>query len=189
MAAEVSLPVCEVCDPRRGRHMLPVSTRYASAAVSRMVSKASRRLPRFCARSVTSSSSRDLISVPSSCSRWRSRRPGISLSVERSRRWVWASSMLTKPHSRLSRSSLSCVPSGPTPLGEDAERLAHGVDGIVGIPDVPGVERVALGRRAVERCVLAGCCCCGMFVRFDVVDDGHDDLPILSCTVRSVCPR
>ena len=34
MAAEVSLPVCEVCDPRRGRHMLPVSTRYASAAAA-----------------------------------------------------------------------------------------------------------------------------------------------------------
>ena len=55
IAAEVSLPVWLVCDPRRGRHMLPVSTRYASAAVSRMVSNASRRLPRFCARSVTSS--------------------------------------------------------------------------------------------------------------------------------------
>ena len=74
-------------------------------------------------------------------------------------------------------------------LGEDAEGLAHRVDGIVGIPDVPGVELVALGRRAVERCVLAGCCCCGMFVGFDPFDDGHDDLPILSCTVRSVCPE
>ena len=27
MAAEVSLPVWLVCDPRRGRHMLPVSVR------------------------------------------------------------------------------------------------------------------------------------------------------------------
>ena len=74
-------------------------------------------------------------------------------------------------------------------LGEDAEGLAHRLDGIVGVPDVPGVELVALGRRAVERCVLAGCCCCGMFVGFDLFDDGHDDLPILSCTVRSVCPE
>ena len=27
MAAEVSLPVWLVCEPRRGRHVLPVSTR------------------------------------------------------------------------------------------------------------------------------------------------------------------
>ena len=74
-------------------------------------------------------------------------------------------------------------------LGEDAEGFAHRVDGVVGIPDVPAVELVALGRRAVERCVLAGCCCCGMFVGFDLFDGVHDDLPILSCTVRSVCPE
>ena len=39
----------------------------------------------------------------------------MSLSASRSSLRVWASSVLTKPHSRLSRSSASWVPSGPTP--------------------------------------------------------------------------
>ena len=34
--------------------------------------------------------------------------------MPRSRRWTWACSVLTKPQSRLSRSSASCVPSGAT---------------------------------------------------------------------------
>ena len=75
-------------------------------------------------------------------------------------------------------------------LGEDAEGFEHRVDGVVGIPDVAGVELVALGRCAVEGRVLADCRRDGLgFALFDVVDDGHDDLPILSCTVRSVCPE
>ena len=124
-----------------------------------------------------------------SCSRWRSRRSGhqlvggpvepLGLAVEH---------VDETPQQALAFvAELRAVRADA--LGEDAERLVHRVDGIVGIPDVAGVELVALGRRAVERCVLAGCCCCGMFVRFDGVDDGHDDLPILSCTVRSACPE
>ena len=46
------------------------------------------------------------------CSRCRSRMPGMSLSAARSRRRVWASRVLTKPHRRFARSSASCVPSG-----------------------------------------------------------------------------
>ena len=53
----------------------------------------------------------------------------------------------------------------------------HGVDGVVAVPDVAGVELVALGRRAVERRVLADCRGDGVgFALFDVVDDVHDDL-------------
>ena len=44
MAAEVSLPVWLVCDPRRGRHMLPVSTAVClGGLVAHPVSNASRR--------------------------------------------------------------------------------------------------------------------------------------------------
>ena len=78
-----------------------------------MVSKASRRSPRFWTRSMRSSSSRDLISEPS-CSWPRSFISGAILSMPRSRRWTWACSVFTKPQSRLSRSSASCVPSGAT---------------------------------------------------------------------------
>ena len=113
MAAEVSLPVRLVCDPWRGRQTCPVSTPYASAAKSRMVSKASRRSPRFLARSVRRSSSRAFTSVPS-WARSRSRISTTILSAVRSIRWACACIMFTNPHSRLSRSSASWVPSGAT---------------------------------------------------------------------------
>ena len=124
-----------------------------------------------------------------SCSRWRSRRSGHQLvggTVEAL--GLGVEHVDEAPEQALAFvGELRAVRADA--LGEDAEGLAHRLDGIVGVPDVPGVELVALGRRAVERCVLAGCCCCGMFVGFDLFDDGHDDLPILSCTVRSVCPE
>ena len=124
-----------------------------------------------------------------SCSRWRSRRSGHQLvggAVEAL--GLGVEHVDEAPEQALAFvGELRAVRADA--LGEDAEGLAHRLDGIVGVPDVPGVELVALGRRAVERCVLAGCCCCGMFVGFDLFDDGHDDLPILSCTVRSVCPE
>ena len=79
---------------------------------------------------------------------------------------------------------------GTDALCEDAEGFAHRVERVVGVPDVPGVELVALGRRAVERGVLAGCRCCGMFVRFDLFDDVHDDLPIFELHRPGACaPR
>ena len=122
MAAEVSLPVWLLCDPLRGRQVSPVSVRYPSAARSRRASKASRRSPRFWTRSVRSSSSRDLISEPS-CSWPRSFISGAILSIPRSRRWTWACSVFTKPQSRLSRSSASCVPSGGDGAGQDVDRF------------------------------------------------------------------
>ena len=77
----------------------------ASSSSLPMISKASRRAVRFRARSVTSSSSSDLISVPSwAFCGWRC--SGISLSAARLSLWVRLSSMLTKPQSRLSHSSV-----------------------------------------------------------------------------------
>ena len=79
---------------------------------------------------------------------------------------------------------------GTDALCEDAEGFAHRVERVVGVPDVAGVELVALGRCAVERGVLAGCCCCGMFVRFDLFNDVHDDLPIFELHPPGACaPR
>ena len=61
--------------------------------------------------------------------------------------------------------------------GEDAEGFEHRVDGVVGVPDVAGVELVTLGGGAVEGRVLADCRRDGLgFAPFDVLDDGHDDL-------------
>ena len=44
---------------------------------------------------------------------------------------------------------------GSDALGDDAERFAHGVERVVFVPDLPGVELVALGGGAEELCVLA----------------------------------
>ena len=74
-------------------------------------------------------------------------------------------------------------------LSEDAEGFEHRLDGVVGIPDVAGVELVALGGGAVEGGDLADGCRDGSVPGFDVLDDGHDDLPILSCTVSERLPR
>ena len=41
------------------------------------------------------------------------------------------------------------------PFGQDAERFAHRAGGVVFVPDLAGVELVALGLRAEELCVLA----------------------------------
>ena len=46
----------------------------------------------------------------------------------------------------------------PHALGEDAERFAHRVDGVVCVPDVAGVELAALGGCAEELRVLADGC-------------------------------
>ena len=61
---------------------------------------------------------------------------------------------------------------------EDAERFADCVDGVVVVPDVPGVELVAFRRCAEELRVLADCRHDGLSLVFDVFDDAHDDLPI-----------
>ena len=188
MAAEVSLPVCEVCDPRRGRHMLPVSTRYASAAASRMVSNASRRAVRFCERSVTSSSSRDLISVPS-CSRCQVAQAGHQLVGGAIETLGLAVDHVDEaPQEALALvAELGAVRADA--LGEDAEGFEHRVDGVVGIPDVAGVELVALGGRAVEGCVLADRLSDGLgFAPFDVLDDVHDDLLTIGLHARGRSP-
>ena len=125
-------------------------------------------LVRFCERSVTSSSSRDLISVPS-CSRWRSRRSGqqpvggavetLGLGVEH---------VDEAPQQALAFvGELRAVRDRRPVRGCGRLSLTASMR-VVGVPDVAGVELVALGRCAVERCLFAGCCCCGLFVRFDL---------------------
>ena len=64
---------------------------------------------------------------------------------------------------------------GANAFGEDAEGLAHGRNGVVGIPDVAAVELVALGRRAVEGGLLTDGCGGGLFGE-GVGVEGHDDL-------------
>ena len=56
-----------------------------------------------------------------------------------------------------SRARLTKFGSGPREggMGPDAERLAHGADGVVRVPDLAGAELDALGRRAEEGGVLA----------------------------------
>ena len=46
-------------------------------------------------------------------------------------------------------------PVGRDGVGEEPEGFLHGAEGLVGVPDVAGVELVALGRRAEECRVLA----------------------------------
>ena len=172
LSQAVSLPVCDdvACRDAGASTSKPVLPRYCSAAVSLMVSKASRRSPRLRARSVTSSSSRDLISEPS-WARWRSRNSGPSRSMERSRRRTWASRQLTKPQSRLSRSSASWNPSGQAPSAM-MRKARDGVGGAVGVPHLAGVELVTLGGCAVEGGVLA--------------DGIGDDCPAVSVAVSMV---
>ena len=114
MAADVSLPVWLLCDP------LPCDARCRRSryGILRRRGRAWSRRRRACHQGsgpgpVSSSSSRDFISEPS-CSWPRSFMSGAILSIPRSRRWTWACSVFTKPQSRLSRSSASCVPSGAT---------------------------------------------------------------------------
>ena len=77
----------------------------------------------------------------------------------------------------------------PDAFAEDAEGFEHRVDGVVGIPDVPGVELVALGRCAVKRRVLADGRGDGLgFVGCDVVDDVHDDLLTIGLHARGLSP-
>ena len=65
----------------------------------------------------------------------------------------------------------------------------HRVDGVVGIPDVAGVELVALGGCAVEGRVLADCRRDGLgFALFDVVDGVHDDLLVDRLHARGLSP-
>ena len=143
--------------------------------VAHLTSKASRRSPRLRARSVTSSSSRALISVPS-WARSRSRISGVSLSTPRSRRCIWACSMLTKPQSRLSRSSAIWKPSGATPSATMRKAFADRGGSVVLVPDVPGIELAGLGRGAVEGGVLADGC--GDGLRGEGVDiEGHELAP------------
>ena len=65
--------------------------------------------------------------------------------------------MLTKPQKQALALVGELEPVGADALAEDAEGFEHRVDGVVGIPDVAGVELVALGGCAVKRRVLADC--------------------------------
>ena len=69
-------------------------------------------------------------------------------------------------------------PVGRDALGQDAERLAHRVGGVVAIPHLAAVELVPLGGRAEQRRVLADGRGGGLLGVLDGVDvEGHDDLP------------
>ena len=59
---------------------------------------------------------------------------------------------------------------------EDAERLAHRVEGVVAVPDLAGVELPALGRCAEEPRVLAHGGGDGVFLGVDAVDVVHGGL-------------
>ena len=61
-------------------------------------------------------------------------------------------------------------------LGQDAERFAHRGAGVVFVPDLAGVELVALGLRAEELRVLADRRGHGLVLGVDAVDIGHDVL-------------
>ena len=69
-------------------------------------------------------------------------------------------------------------PVRPDALAEDAEGFEHRVGRVVGVPHLAGVELVPLGCRAVEGRVLADGGGDGLRGGLDVLDDGHDDLPI-----------
>ena len=77
-------------------------------------------------------------------------------------------------------------------VGEDAEGLRDGGDRVIAVPDIAGVELAALWGCAVECGALADRGGGGPVLELggvDVRDEGHDDLPILSCTHRSVVRR
>ncbi len=65
---------------------------------------------------------------------------------------------------------------GGNARGEDADRLAHRVEGVVAVPDLAGVELAALGRCAEEPRVLADGCGDGVFLSVDAVDVVHGGL-------------
>ena len=157
MAAEVSLPVWLLCDPLRGRQVSPVLARYPSAARSRMVSKASRRSPRFWTRSVRSSSSRDLISEPS-CSWPRSFISGAILSMPRSR-------ALDLGVQRIHEAPEEALPFVGELRAVRCDGAGQDVDGfldpgkrLVLVPDISIVELVGAGGRAEQGGLFASHC-------------------------------
>ena len=80
---------------------------------------------------------------------------GRSLSAARSRRWVWASSMLTNPQ----RQALALVGElrsvGGDAVCHDAEGFRDGGEGVLRVPDLPVVEFVALWGCAEESRLVA----------------------------------
>ena len=177
MAALVSLPVWLACDPRRGRQVSPVSLRYCSATVSRMISNASRRWVRFCARSVVSLqlARLDLGAVLGALEVAQLGHQPVGGAVE-------AAYLAVEHVDEAPEQALALVgelePVRRDALREDAERLRHGVQRVVAVPELAAVELVALGGRAEELGVVADARGGGLSCGLDGLDiEGHDDLP------------
>ena len=73
-------------------------------------------------------------------------------------------------------------------LGHDTERLRHGVEGVVTVPHLAGVELVPLGGRAEQRRVLADGRGDGLSAGLDVLDGAHVDLLVDRFHVRGRSP-
>ena len=177
MAAEVSLPVCETCDPRRGRQVLPVDGAVAlggcvahgleGVAAGGEVLRAvglQLQLERL-----------DLGAVLFALEVAQLGHELVGGAVE-------ALGLGVEAVDEAPEQALALVgdlePVRCDGVGEETEGFLHGAEGLVGVPDVAGVELVPLGGRAEQRRVLADGRGGGLSVRLDGVDiEGHVDLP------------
>ena len=189
MAAEVSLPVWLVCEtPTRAPHAAGLAAVGVGGCVAHGLETRPRLAVRFCERSgdELQFAGLDLGAVLLALEVAQSRHQLVGGAVETL--GLGVEHVDEAPEQALAFVAELCAVRSDA-FAEDAEGFEHRVDGVVGIPDVAGVELVPLGRRTVEGRVLADCGRDGLrFTLFDIADDVHDDLLTIGLHARGRSP-